>query len=226
MKFTFLGHACFSIELNGKTLLFDPFISGNPKAAHLDLTTLKADYILISHGHADHIADAVALAKQTGATCISCYEIVQWLGGQGIEKGHPMNLGGHWNFDFGRVKMVNALHSSSFPDGSYAGCPAGFVIEGGEKTFYFAGDTALNRDMRRWGKDYEFDFVILPIGDNFTMGIKDAVRAANWLKSDRVVGVHFDTFPYIEIDHAAAKEAFAKEGKELLLLDVGESIDL
>lgn len=226
MKFTFLGHSCFTVELNGQTLLFDPFISGNPKASHIDIGNLTADYILISHGHGDHIADAVPLAKQTGATCISCFEIVSWLGNQGIEKGHPMNLGGHWNFDFGRVKMVNALHSSSFPDGSYAGCPAGFVIEAGDKTFYFAGDTALMRDMRRWGKDYEFDFVVLPIGDNFTMGYKDAVRAAKWLRTDRVVGVHFDTFPYIEIDHKAAKEAFAAEGKELILLDVGQTTDL
>lgn len=226
MKYTYYGHSCFAIEANGQKVLFDPFISGNPKAAAIDLKTVEADFILISHGHGDHIADAVSLAQQTGATCVSCFEVVQWLGGQGIEKGHPMNLGGHWNFEFGRVKMVNALHSSSFPDGSYAGCAAGFIVETVDRTFYFAGDTSLNIDMKRWGKDYEFDFVVLPVGDNFTMGWKDALRAAKWLKCDKVLGVHFDTFPYIEIDHAAAQDAFEAKGMELVLPGVGDVLEL
>jgi len=227
MKFTFYGHACFSLEVAGKTLLFDPFISGNPQAAEkINLEEIKADYILITHGHGDHIADAVQLAKQTGATCISTFEIIQWLGKQGVENGHPMNTGGKWRFDFGTVKFVHAFHSSSFPDGSYAGHPGGFIIESSEATFYFAGDTALMRDMRRWGRDYEFDFVILPVGDNFTMGYDDAARAAKWLKAEVAVGVHFDTFPYIEIDHQAAKAAFREVGCKLILPEIGSSEDL
>jgi len=227
MKFTFYGHSCFTLEVSGKTLLFDPFITGNPKAADkIKLEDIKADYILISHGHGDHIADAVQLAQQTGATCISNFEIIQWLGKQGIENGHPMNTGGKWKFDFGTVKLVNAFHSSSFPDGSYAGVANGFIIESSEATFYFAGDTALMRDMRRWGRYYEFDFVILPVGDNFTMGYEDAARAAKWLKASRAIGVHFDSFPYIEIDHDAAKKAFKENECGLTLPEIGSSTDL
>ena len=227
MKFTFYGHSCFALEVAGKTILFDPFISGNPKASEkIKLEDIKADYILISHGHADHIADAVALAKQTGATCVSCFEVINWLGAQGVENGHPMGTGGRWKFDFGTVKLVNAFHSSSFPDGSYAGSANGFIIESEEATFYFAGDTALMRDMRRWGRSYDFDFVILPVGDNFTMGYQDAARAAKWLKAKRSIGVHFDSFPYIEIDHEAAKAAFAERESDLILPEIGASIDL
>ena len=226
MKFTFYGHACFGLEVGGKKLLFDPFISGNPKASGIDIASLEADYILITHGHGDHIADAVQLAKQTGATCVSNFEIVQWLGGQGVDKGHPMNLGGAWRFDFGTVKMVNALHSSSFPDGSYAGCPAGFIVESGGRFVYVAGDTALKQEMQRWGEDYNFDAVVLPVGDNFTMGYADAARAATWLQCSQVVGVHFDTFPYVEIDHAAATAAFADAGHTLTLPEIGASFEL
>lgn len=227
MKFTFYGHSCFALEVAGKTILFDPFISGNPKAADkINLADIQADYILISHGHGDHIADAVALAQQTGATCVSCFEVVNWLGAQGIEKGHPMGTGGSWQFDFGKVKLVNAFHSSSFPDGSYAGSANGFIVESEDATFYFAGDTALMPDMVRWGENYNFDFVVLPIGDNFTMGYEDAALAASWLKAKRCVGVHFDSFPYIEIDHAAATAAFAAQGAELILPEVGGHIEL
>lgn len=226
MKFTFLGHACFTIESNGTTLLFDPFISGNLKASGINIADVKCDYILITHGHGDHIADAVAIAQANGATCISSFEVIQWLGNQGVDKGHPMNLGGKWNFDFGTVKMVNALHSSSFPDGSYAGPASGFILEWDEKTLYFAGDTALMADMNRWGESYDFDHVILPVGDNFTMGFEDAALAAKRLRSQQAIGVHFDTFPYIEIDHAAAIDAFAAKGIHLTLPEIGQSIEL
>ena len=224
MQFTFYGQSSFLLEFNGHRLLFDPFISPNPKASHIDLAAIEADYILISHGHQDHIHDAVDLAKQTGASCISNYEIIQWLAKQGADQGHPMNHGGQWQFDFGTVRMVNAVHSSSFPDGSYAGNPAGFIISSPVGNVYFAGDTALMSDMKIWGERFDLDFAILPIGDNFTMGYEDAALAAKWLKVDRVVGVHYDTFGFIEIDHAAAKAAFEEQGIKLLLPGIGERI--
>lgn len=126
MKITYYGHSCFSVEVSGKTILFDPFITPNSLAADIDINTIAADYILISHGHEDHIADAVSIAKRTGAVVVSNWEIVQWLGKQGVTNTHPMNIGGHWFFDFGKVKCVNAVHSSSLPDGSYGGNPMDF----------------------------------------------------------------------------------------------------
>ncbi len=226
MKFTFYGHACFSVEIKGKHLLFDPFISPNEKAAHIDVSSVKADYILVSHGHEDHIADAVYIAKNTGATVVSNYEIVCWFGTQGVKNGHPMNHGGKWNFDFGSVKYVNAVHSSVLPDGTYGGNPGGFVVESNEGCFYFAGDTALTMDMQLLGKYHPLDFAVLPIGDNFTMGTDDAIIAADLIRCNRIIGVHYDTFGYITIDHTEAKKKFAAAGKQLTLLGIGDSIEL
>lgn len=226
MNFRYYGHSCFSLEVAGKTLLFDPFITGNPKASEIKLNEIKADYILLSHAHGDHVADAVTLAEQTGATCVSNYEIITWLQGKGIKNCHPMNLGGQWKFDFGTVKMTNAVHTSSFPDGSYGGNPGGFIVDTVEGTFYYAGDTALMPDMKLFGKHHELDFAILPIGDNFTMGYEDAARAAKMLKVDKVIGVHFDTFPYIVIDHALAREAFKSKGAKLILPTIGGSFEI
>jgi L-ascorbate metabolism protein UlaG (beta-lactamase superfamily) len=225
MKFNYYGHSCFSIEVSGKTLLFDPFITGNSKATSISLSDIKADYILITHAHGDHTGDAVALATQTGATCVSNHEIITWLQKQGIQKGHGMNLGGQWKFDFGVVKYVNAVHSSSFPDGTYGGNPGGFIVDTVEGTFYFAGDTALMSDMKLFGKYHEFDFVVLPIGDNYTMGVEDAARAAKMLRCKEVVGVHFDTFPTIAIDHKEAKAMFKKKGARLHLPAIGDQLE-
>ncbi|RXR21498.1 metal-dependent hydrolase [Flavobacterium stagni] len=224
MKITFYGHACLSLETGGKTILVDPFISGNPNAAHLDINSFKADYILLTHAHQDHILDAEAIAKNTGATIVSNYEIASHYGAKGIAY-HPMNHGGSWKFDFGTVKYVNALHTSSFPDGSYGGQPGGFVIEA-DKNVYIAGDTALTMDMKLIPMRTALDLAVLPIGSNFTMDVEDAVIAADFLACNRILGYHYDTFGYIEIDHAAAKNTFAKAGKELLLLDIAQSIDV
>ncbi len=224
MKFSYYGHSCFSMEFGGAQLLFDPFISPNPLASAISLKQIKADYILISHAHEDHTADALSLLKQTGALLISNYEIVTWFQKQGIKKVHGMNIGGSFEFPFGRVKMVGAIHSSSFADGSYGGNPAGFVVDDGRKAFYYAGDSALTLDMRLIADQHELDVAILPIGDNFTMGPDDAALAATYCGAGHVVGVHYDTFPHIVIDQKSAREAFEVMDIELLLPAIGESI--
>ena len=226
MKLTSFGHSCFSVETSGKTLLFDPFIKANSLAAGVDFAAIRADYILISHGHFDHIADAVELANQTGATVISNFEIVNWLGNQGLKKVHPMNHGGAFTFDFGRVKYVNAVHSSVLPDGTYGGNAGGFVVETAEGAFYYAGDTALTLDMKLIAEDFSLKFAVLPIGDNFTMGAKDATKAAGFVHCQTIVGVHYDTFPPIKIDHAAAQATFAAAGLTLHLPEIGASVEL
>lgn len=226
MKLSYYGHSCFSVETGGKILLFDPFIKPNQLAASIEVETIRADYILVSHGHYDHIADAIEIAQRTRATVISNYEIVVWLGKQGIEKTHAMNHGGGHVFDFGRVKYVNAVHSSQLPDGSYGGNPGGFVIETGQETFYYSGDSALTLDMQLIPEEVELRFAVLPIGDNFTMGARDAARAASFLKCKQIVGVHYDTFPVIEIDHEEAVATFARAGVKLHLVPIGGSVDL
>ena len=226
MKITYLGHATLSIETKDKTLLIDPFISGNELAENIDVSQLQADYILVTHAHQDHILDVEAIAKRTGAKVISNYEIVTYFGNKGIE-GHPMNHGGKWHFDFGTLHYTNAVHSSSFPDGTYGGQPGGFVLETGHHRIYIAGDTALTYDMKLIPDVIgDLDLAILPVGDNFTMGIDEAIKASKFLNCNRVLGVHFDTFGYIKIDHTEAYEKFAKAKKELTLLPIGEYIKL
>ncbi|MES2809108.1 MAG: metal-dependent hydrolase [Bacteroidota bacterium] len=224
MKTTYYGQSTIMIETEGKKLLFDPFITPNPAAKHIDIHSLKPDYILVSHGHGDHIADLVAIQKSSGAKVICIAEIADWLGKQGIEA-HGMNIGGGFNFDFGRVKMVNAVHSSTLPDGSSGGNPAGFVLYSGGKKVYFAGDTALTYDMKLL-EDENLDWAILPIGDNYTMGVDDAIKATNFINCKNVIGVHYDTFPVIVIDKDKVTEKFIKAGINIKLPKVGETIDL
>jgi L-ascorbate metabolism protein UlaG (beta-lactamase superfamily) len=224
MKVISYGHACFSVECGGKSLLFDPFITPNALASSIDISLLRPDYILLSHGHADHVADVEVIAGQSGATLIGNYEVIQWFAGRGIQKGHPMNSGGSWNFDFGRVTYTPAIHSSSLPDGSYGGQPGGFLVETPEGAFYFSGDTALTRDFELISaalKSGSLKFAALCLGGNFTMGVEDAVTASEWLGCPEVLGVHYDTFPLITIDHEAAKAAFSSKGKKLHLLAPG-----
>ena len=225
MKIYFLGHASVQIQIGDTNILVDPFISGNPKASQIDINSLKADYILITHAHFDHTQDVESIAKRTGAVIISNFEIVSHYQNKDIE-GHPMNHGGIWEFDFGRVKYVNAIHTSSFQDGSYGGQPGGFVIESEHKNIYIAGDTALTYDMKLIQLQTKLDLAILPIGDNFTMGIDDAIMASDFIECDKILGYHFDTFGYIEINHEDAKRRFFEKDKDLMLLEIGESIEL
>jgi len=222
----YLGQSCFLIDFNGKKLLFDPAISQNPIADDQLIESLNPDYILLSHGHGDHCADIEQILKQSNATLISTYELVSYYGEKGF-KGHPMNTGGKWEFDFGYVKLVNAVHSSVLPDGTYGSNPVGFVIWNETNCFYFAGDTALHYDMKLIPEICPaLDFCILPIGDNFTMGYEDARIAAQFVHCSKVIGCHYDSFPYIEINHEKAKHFFNEDGKELILLDVKQSIEL
>jgi L-ascorbate metabolism protein UlaG (beta-lactamase superfamily) len=226
MKITYYGHSCFSIEVNNKTILFDPFISHNELAKSIDIKSIKADFILISHGHGDHIGDAVEIALNTGATVVSNYEIIDWLQKQGVKNVHPMNIGGHWFFDVCKVKCVNAVHSSALPDGSYGGNPMGFLLETVDGNIYYAGDTALTMDMKLIGDYKTINIAFLPIGNNFTMGVDNAIIASDFIKCDKIIGMHYDTFGYIKIDKQEAIDKFNAAGKELILLPIGDSLSI
>lgn len=226
MKFTYYGHACFAVEAGGKTLLFDPFITPNPLAKSIDIEKIAADFILLSHGHGDHVADVAAIANRTGAKLIAPYETGDWFEKKGVKNVQAMNHGGAAKTDFGRVKLTSAIHSSSMPDGSYGGNPCGFVVETADGNFYYSGDTALTLDMKLVGEATKLRFAVLPVGDFFTMGIEDALRAAEFVGVTKFVGVHYDTFPPIELDRAAAMNMANRAGKELLLPAIGETIDV
>jgi L-ascorbate metabolism protein UlaG (beta-lactamase superfamily) len=226
MQLTYYGHSTFSVTIGGKKLLFDPFITLNELANNsVEIDKVEADFILVSHGHHDHIADCVRIADRTGARVISNFEIHEWLNKQGIANTHPMNTGGKWDFGAFQVKCVTAHHSSSLPDGSNGGSAMGFIVFSAEGNFYFAGDTALTLDMQliaRWAK---LNFAVLPIGDNFTMDVADAISCAEMIGCRNILGVHYDTFGYIRIDHQKAVKAFSDAGATLRLMAIGETTD-
>ena len=221
IQITYYGHACFEIVCNGKSMLFDPFIRGNALASQVDLSSINPHYILLSHAHSDHTADAVEISKQSGATCIGVFEVCGYLQSKGAENIHPMNIGGAKVFDGIEIKMTQAIHSSSFEDGTYGGVAGGFQISTDDCHFYYSGDTSLFSDMQFVGKKRQLDFAILPIGGNFTMDVNDAIECAKLLNVNKVIGVHYDTFGYIVIDHQNAIDAFSNAGIELILMPIG-----
>ena len=226
MKFTYYGHSCFAIEVKGKKLLFDPFITGNELAnGIIDINTIEADYILVSHGHGDHVGDLLPIAKRTGAMVIGAFEVIGWAQNNGITNVHPMNFGTR-NFEFGKLKFLPAWHSSMLPDGSYGGNPGGFLLISDEGNFYYSGDTCLMMDMQLIPKYAKLDFAILPVGGNFTMDAEDAVMASDFIACNKIIGVHFDTFGYIKVDHNASRDIFRAAGKELILMGIGETLNL
>ncbi len=225
MKITFYGHASFGIEINGKHILVDPFISANPLASSIDIYSLHADYILVTHAHQDHVLDVEEIAKNTGATIISNYEIVNYFMSKNLN-GHPLNHGGTFKSTEFLAKYVTAVHTSSFADGSYGGEPGGFVLTGNEVSVYIAGDTALTYDMKLIPLFNKIDVAILPIGDTFTMGVQEAIIASDFVDCNTIIGCHYNTFPPIQIDTDTAKKTFATKGKELILFEIGDSIKM
>jgi len=225
VRITYHSHACFGIDVGGTHLLIDPFLTGNP-LADVSAEQVAADYILVSHGHGDHVGDTVAIAQRTGAKTISNFEIQSWLLAQGVEDAHPLHIGGGFDFPFGRVKLTIAHHGSMLPDGSYGGNPAGFLLTLEGKTIYHACDTGLFYDMKLIGEE-GLDLAILPIGDNFTMGPDDALRAVKLLAPKVVIPIHYDTFDVIKQDpHDFAGRVEAETSAQCVVLKAGETYDL
>lgn len=222
---TWYSHACLLIEADGTRLLVDPFLTGNPLAP-ISADAVEADYIFVSHGHGDHVGDTVAIAKRTGATVVSNFEIVNWLAAQGVEKGHPQHIGGGFDYPWGRVKLTIAHHGSGLPDGSYGGNPCGFLFSIQGKNIYHACDTGLFYDMKLIG-EAGIDLAVLPIGDNFTMGPDDALRAVQLIEPRQVLPIHYDTFEIIEQDPATWKKRVEEAtSARVVLLHPGERLEL
>lgn len=223
MKLTYYGHSCFNIALaSGARLLIDPFITPNEKAKNIQIELIEADYILVSHAHFDHIADLEMLARKTQAPVIAVWEIHQWLQEKGISHTVPMNVGGKYSLkEGGYVQLIPAAHSSSFPDGRYGGVPVGFLLCDEERTVYYSGDTSLIAEMDMIGQRYELDAAILCIGGTFTMDPSEAAEAAEYLGVEKVIGMHFDTFPPITINHEKTYTLFQERDIELTLPTIG-----
>jgi len=225
VKLTYYGHACFAIEGGGAVLIIDPFLSGNPMAA-VQAADVNPDYILVSHGHGDHLGDAIPIAQRSGATIISNFEIATYCQQQGVESVHPLHIGGGFNFPFGRVQLTIAHHGSALPDGSYGGNPAGFLLTIEGQTIYHACDTGLFYDMKLIGEKGVV-VAILPIGDNFTMGPDDALRAVKLIKPQVVIPIHYNTFDIIRQDPQAFAQRVEQEtAAQCIILKPGESYEL
>ena len=225
LKVTWYSHASFLIETAKARLLVDPYITDNPLAP-VRADEIQTDYILVSHGHGDHVGDSVPIAKRTGATVISNYEIQNWMVAQGVENVHPQHIGGGFDYPWGRVKLTMAQHGSALPDGSYGGNPCGFLFYIDDKKIYHACDTGLFYDMKLIGEE-GIDLAILPIGDNFTMGPDDALRAVKLIEPAQVVPIHYDTFDVIKQDPQAwAIRVQQETAAKVTVMRPGNSLEL
>jgi L-ascorbate metabolism protein UlaG (beta-lactamase superfamily) len=225
LKITWYSHACFLIETDSAKLLIDPFLTGNSLSS-VRADQVEADYILVSHGHGDHVGDTVAIAKRTGATVISNFEIQNWFVEQGVENVHPQHIGGGYDYPWGRVKLTIAHHGSGLPDGTYGGNPAGFLLYTEGKKIYHACDTGLFYDMKLIGEE-GIDLAILPIGDNFTMGPDDALRAVKLIEPAQVVPIHYNTFDVIKQDPQAwARRVESETSAKVVVMKPGDTLEL
>src|SRR3990172_6861819 len=221
-QITYLGHGAFQIDTAGKTILIDPFLTGNPSAS-VTADKVAADFIIVTHGHGDHVGDTVAIAQRTGALVIANFEITEWLAKQGVEKVHAQHIGGAHRHPFGTLKLTIAHHGSMLPDGSYGGNPCGVILKLADGTIYHAADTGLFYDMKLIGEQ-GIDVAILPIGDNYTMGPDDALRAVKLIQPKRVIPDHFGTWPIIAQDASAwAARVRAETSSEPVVLAPGQS---
>lgn len=228
MELTYFGHSAFQIETKGTTLLFDPFITDNPHTEGVvTQEDLNPDVILLTHAHSDHWGDTPEIAERTGALVVGNFEIVQYIQKEhGHENVQPMNTGGTWSFEWGDVKMTYARHSSSFPDGTYGGNPNGYILEIDDYCIYNLGDTARFTGMEWIGEEYDVDLALMPMGDCFTMGPEDSVHAADLIEPDEIIPLHYDTFPFIEVDMDYWADLMAGAGFDTAVLDPGETFEL
>jgi L-ascorbate metabolism protein UlaG (beta-lactamase superfamily) len=227
MKVSYHGHSVVKIETNGTNIFIDPFISGN-ETTDLVADDTKADVILLTHGHNDHVGDTVEMAKRNDALVVAPFELATYLGFQGVNA-HPMHIGGKHEFAFGTVKLTQAFHGSAYTEEEnqrivYTGMPAGILFTAEGKTIYHAGDTGLFSDLKLIGEQHKIDLAFLPIGDNFTMGPEDASLAAEWVKAEKVVPIHYNTFPVIEQDPQAFAESLKKA--EGIAMKAGDQLEL
>jgi L-ascorbate metabolism protein UlaG (beta-lactamase superfamily) len=224
MKIKFHGHSFVQIESSKYSIVIDPFITGNPKAI-VRPSDIKCDFIVLSHGHGDHFGDTIEISRNNNALVLATYELANYAESKGVRLTHTMNLGGGYSFPFGRVKLTLAHHSSTTPDGAYAGDPAGILLYLDGKTFFHAGDTALFYDMKLIGETNSIDYAFLPIGDNFTMGIDDAVKAAEFLNAKKVIPIHYNTFDVIKADAEEFRKKIQSIGKECIVMNPGDKIE-
>lgn len=224
LKLTYLGHSAVLLSDGTHDVAIDPFLKDNPLASAKP-EDINAKFVVLTHGHGDHLGDTVAIAKRNDAMVIATFELANYCNKQGVEKVHHMNTGGSFTFPFGKVKLTIAFHSSATPDGQYMGDPNGLIIEMGGKTVYHAGDTALFSDMKLIGEMHDIDIMLVPAGDNFTMGVEEAAKAVEFVKPKIAVPVHYNTFPVIKID----PQEFIKKlpaGVEGKVMKPGDTLDL
>lgn len=222
-KLIYHGHSFLEVILEESKIYFDPFIVGNP-LCNIKLSDASCNFIILTHGHADHFGNTIDIARGKDVKVIATAELSDYLSGKGIST-HAMNIGGSYQFPFGRIKLTLAHHSSSTPDGTYAGDPAGVILSAGDKTIFHAGDTALFYDMKLIGECHKIDYAFLPIGDNFTMGTDDAVKAAEYLNADTVIPIHYNTFDVIKADANEFKRKIESIGKKCIVMNAGDEIN-